>query len=101
MVTVLYLLWSNLHEICGSIIWVDIIPWFCLAWLVRLGTANAADSLLAPASAKSCSISVASAHITAASMISRLAPANGWIIGRWDHVSQMYLTDRVLTLDLP
>jgi amino acid transporter len=34
MVTVLYLLWSNLHEIGGSIIWVDIIPWFCLAWLV-------------------------------------------------------------------
>ena len=33
MVTVLYLLWSNLHEIGGSIIWVDIIPWFCLAWL--------------------------------------------------------------------
>jgi hypothetical protein len=31
---VLYLLWSNLHEIGGSIIWVDIIPWFCLAWLV-------------------------------------------------------------------
>jgi hypothetical protein len=34
MGVVLYLLWSNLHSIGGSIIWVDIIPWFCLAWLV-------------------------------------------------------------------
>jgi amino acid transporter len=33
MVVVLYLLWSNLHAIGGSIIWVDIIPWLCLAWL--------------------------------------------------------------------
>ena len=33
MGVVLYLLWSNLHSIGGSIIWVDIIPWFCLAWL--------------------------------------------------------------------
>jgi len=34
MGVVLWLLWSNLHAIGGSIIWVDIIPWLCLAWLV-------------------------------------------------------------------
>ena len=33
MGVVLWLLWSNLHSIGGSIIWVDIIPWLCLAWL--------------------------------------------------------------------
>ena len=33
MVVVLWLLWSNLDKIGGSIIWVDIIPWLCLAWL--------------------------------------------------------------------
>jgi amino acid transporter len=33
MGAVLWLLWSNLHKIGGSIIWVDIIPWFCLGWL--------------------------------------------------------------------
>ena len=33
MGVVLWLLWSNLHAIGGSIIWVDIIPWLCLAWL--------------------------------------------------------------------
>jgi amino acid transporter len=30
---VLWLLWSNLHSIGGSIVWVDIIPWLCLGWL--------------------------------------------------------------------
>jgi amino acid transporter len=34
MGAVLWLLWANLHTIGGSIIWVDIIPWFCLGWLV-------------------------------------------------------------------
>jgi amino acid transporter len=34
MVVVLWLLWANLDKIGGSIIWVDIIPWLCLAWLV-------------------------------------------------------------------
>jgi amino acid transporter len=34
MGVVLWLLWSNLDKIGGSIIWVDIIPWVCLAWLV-------------------------------------------------------------------
>ena len=34
MGVVLWLLWSNLDKIGGSIIWVDIIPWLCLAWLV-------------------------------------------------------------------
>jgi amino acid transporter len=34
MVVVLWLLWSNLDKIGGSIIWVDIIPWLCLAWLL-------------------------------------------------------------------
>jgi hypothetical protein len=33
MGVVLWLLWSNLHSIGGSIIWVDIIPWLCLGWL--------------------------------------------------------------------
>lgn len=33
MVVVLYLLWANLPKIGGSIIWVNIIPWLCLAWL--------------------------------------------------------------------
>src|ERR1700735_840598 len=33
MVVVLWLLWSNLDKIGGSIIWVDIIPWLCLVWL--------------------------------------------------------------------
>jgi hypothetical protein len=33
MGVVLWLLWSNLHAIGGSIIWVDIIPWLCLGWL--------------------------------------------------------------------
>ena len=33
MGVVLWLLWSNLDKIGGSIIWVDIIPWVCLAWL--------------------------------------------------------------------
>jgi amino acid transporter len=33
MGTVLWLLWSNLDSIGGSIIWVDIIPWLCLGWL--------------------------------------------------------------------
>ena len=33
MGVVLWLLWSNLHAVGGSIIWVDIIPWLCLAWL--------------------------------------------------------------------
>jgi amino acid transporter len=33
MGVVLWLLWSNLHAIGGSIIWVDIIPWVCLGWL--------------------------------------------------------------------
>jgi amino acid transporter len=31
---VLWLLWANLPKIGGSIIWVNIIPWLCLAWLV-------------------------------------------------------------------
>jgi amino acid transporter len=34
MGAVLWLLWSNLHSIGGSIVWVDIIPWLCLGWLV-------------------------------------------------------------------
>ena len=34
MGVVLWLLWSNLHAIGGSIVWVDIIPWLCLGWLV-------------------------------------------------------------------
>jgi amino acid transporter len=34
MGVVLWLLWSNLDKIGGSIIWVDIIPWLSLAWLV-------------------------------------------------------------------
>lgn len=34
MVVVLWLLWANLDKIGGSIIWVDIIPSLCLAWLV-------------------------------------------------------------------
>lgn len=34
MGAVLWLLWSNLDKIGGSIIWVDIIPWLCLGWLV-------------------------------------------------------------------
>jgi amino acid transporter len=34
MVVVLWLLWANLPKIGGSIIWVNIIPWLCLAWLV-------------------------------------------------------------------
>lgn len=34
MGVVLWLLWSNLHAIGGSIIWVDIIPWLSLGWLV-------------------------------------------------------------------
>lgn len=33
MGVVLWLLWSNLHSIGGSIIWVDLIPWVCLGWL--------------------------------------------------------------------
>jgi amino acid transporter len=33
MGAVLWLLWSNLHSIGGSIVWVDIIPWLCLGWL--------------------------------------------------------------------
>ena len=33
MGVVLWLLWSNLHSIGGSIVWVDIIPWLCLGWL--------------------------------------------------------------------
>ncbi len=33
MCVVLWLLWSNLHAIGGSIVWVDIIPWLCLGWL--------------------------------------------------------------------
>jgi amino acid transporter len=33
MVVVLWLLWANLPKIGGSIIWVNIIPWLCLAWL--------------------------------------------------------------------
>ena len=33
MVVVLWLLWSNLDKIGGSIIWVDIIPYLCLVWL--------------------------------------------------------------------
>jgi amino acid transporter len=31
---VLWLLWANLPKIGGSIIWVNVIPWLCLAWLV-------------------------------------------------------------------
>jgi amino acid transporter len=34
MLVVLWLLWANLPKIGGSIIWVNIIPWLCLAWLV-------------------------------------------------------------------
>ncbi len=34
MGVVLYLLWANLSQIGGSIIWVNIIPWLCLGWLV-------------------------------------------------------------------
>jgi len=34
MGVVLYLLWANLAQIGGSIIWVNIIPWICLGWLV-------------------------------------------------------------------
>lgn len=34
MGVVLWLLWANLSTIGGSIIWVTIIPWLCLAWLV-------------------------------------------------------------------
>jgi amino acid transporter len=34
MGAVLWLLWANLPKIGGSIIWVNIIPWLCLAWLV-------------------------------------------------------------------
>ncbi len=26
-------LWTNLAQIGGSIIWVNIIPWLCLGWL--------------------------------------------------------------------
>ena len=33
MVVVLWLLWANLPKIGGSIFWVNIIPWLCLAWL--------------------------------------------------------------------
>jgi amino acid transporter len=33
MAVVLWLLWSNLSTIGGSIIWVNIIPWLCLGWL--------------------------------------------------------------------
>jgi amino acid transporter len=33
MGVVLWLLWSNLAKIGGSIVWVDIIPWLCLGWL--------------------------------------------------------------------
>jgi amino acid transporter len=34
MGVVLWLLWANLPKIGGSIIWVNIIPWLCIAWLV-------------------------------------------------------------------
>jgi amino acid transporter len=33
MGVVLWLLWTNLSTIGGSIIWVNIIPWLCLGWL--------------------------------------------------------------------
>jgi len=33
MLVVLWLLWANLPKIGGSIFWVNIIPWLCLAWL--------------------------------------------------------------------
>ncbi len=40
MGVVLWLLWANLAQIGGSIIWVNIIPWLCLGWLA-LGIALA------------------------------------------------------------
>ena len=40
MAVVLWLLWANLPKIGGSIFWVNIIPWLCLAWLA-LGVALA------------------------------------------------------------
>lgn len=30
----LYLLWSNLSTLGGDIIWVSLIPWFCIGWFV-------------------------------------------------------------------
>jgi amino acid transporter len=30
----LYLLWSNLSTLGGDIIWVSLIPWFCISWFV-------------------------------------------------------------------
>ena len=32
LVGALYLLWSNLSTLGGDIIWVSLIPWFCIGW---------------------------------------------------------------------
>ncbi|WP_353713559.1 hypothetical protein [Arthrobacter sp. K5] len=34
LASALYLLWSNLSTLGGDIIWVSLIPWFCISWFV-------------------------------------------------------------------